>query len=105
MLIFFEPQHTAEETQEIFRFYIARVARSCEILVKNRLEPARPAGRPGGPGQNPIGRYRFWPLFLEVQKMDISGAYSKQYRGYACSSGRLLLPARFRRPVLLVLGR
>ena len=34
--------------------------------------------------------------------MDISGAYSEQFRGYACFPGRLFFPARFRRPVLLV---
>ena len=82
------------------RVLIARVACSCEILVKNRLEPARPAGRPRA---KPHREISILAPFFEVQKMDISGAYSKQYHGYACSSGRLLLPARFRRPVLLVL--
>ena len=37
-----------------------------------------------------------------MRKIGISGAYSKQFRGYACSSGHLLFYARFRCPVLLV---
>ena len=44
---------------------VARVARSCEILVKNRLEPARPAGWPRA---NQGKGLRFWPLFLKCEK-------------------------------------
>ena len=59
-----------------------------------------PAGRPRA---KPHRKISILAPFFEVQKMDISGPYSKQYRGYACSSGRLLVPAHLRRPVLLVI--
>ena len=48
---------------------IARVACSCEILVKNRLEPARPAGRPRAKHHKGM---LFEPLFLKCEKWTFS---------------------------------
>ena len=47
-------------------FLIARVACSCEILVKNRLEPARPPGRPRA---KPHREISISAPFFEVQKI------------------------------------
>ena len=80
------------------------IIRHCtrSVLLWNISKKSVRTGPAGRPRAKPHREISILAPFFEVQKMDISGAYSKQYRGYACSSGRLLFPARFRRPVSLV---
>ena len=90
---------------------IARVACFCKMLVKNRFQPARPAGRPRA---NHLSNYRFWPVFSKWKKWIFPEPITSSIRDFeatfftspisiasACSSGRPLF-ARLRRPALLV---
>ena len=98
------------------RQFIARAACFCKMLVKNRFQPARPAGRPAGrPRANDPNNYRFWhaiskwnkwvfpePITSSVRDFEATFFTSPISIASACSSGRPLF-ARLRRPALLVL--
>ena len=90
---------------------IARVACFCKMLVKNRFQPARPAGRPRA---NDPSNYRFWHAISKWKKWVFPAPITSSIRDFeatfftslisiphACSSGRPLF-ARLRRPALLV---
>ena len=97
----------------ILLYIIARAACFCKMLVKNRFQPARPAGRPRA--NYLIKLLIFGTFFRSEKKWIFPEPITSSIRDFeatfftslisipsACSSGRPLF-ARLRRPTLLVL--